>query len=399
MPHSDLGQRIADEVVASFGKLNIKSGKPGTRSNGVSEWTVLAGLVAIDGDKLWVVSLATGVKAMPDDVRSFSAGSIVHDMHAEILCLRIFNWYLMEEIRGKCERKLLEPILVGGSCGGTGSPKSEHSDVPDSDKDTENGPHAFPRFRLRPSLKLALYISEPPCGDASMTHISGGQSSWENLENKPSDHDSEPASKKQKVVRGRANFDNIGVVRTKPGRADSKISYSKSCSDKLCVKQYTGILNCITSLRVNPVYLDYLVLERSKYHCEDFSRCFRRRLSHPPPHGLEILTFDKNNYPYAKNPHRIPSALSLVYSGLTKTAQVVNNGVKNGAHVKNKPPKPSGASFLCRRSLWSQAQGEIPDFKSYRELKDGNRTRQEIKKKTRDDLGSWPECKDEDFSL
>ena len=37
------------------------------------------------------------MKTLPDKVRSYSNGLMVHDMHAEILALRLFNYYLLEK--------------------------------------------------------------------------------------------------------------------------------------------------------------------------------------------------------------------------------------------------------------------------------------------------------------
>ncbi|KAM9902821.1 hypothetical protein OXX69_008159 [Metschnikowia pulcherrima] len=394
---TDLGQRVADAVVTAFGKLNVKSGKPTTRSNGVSEWTVLAGLVAIDGDELTVVSIATGVKALPDEVRSFSNGYMVHDMHAEILCLRLFNRYLMEEVKGDCHRLLLESATTNTESvtssglsetreGPEEAGNSDANDGPEHSKFSKNLKFKSETYRLKPSLKLALYISEPPCGDASMSHVANGQTAWE-----------EPAQKRQKVVRGRANFGHLGTVRTKPGRADSKLSLSKSCSDKLCLKQYTGILNCITSLRIEPIFLDFLVLDETKHVDADFRRCFHERMSQKPECPLQALTYRDNNFPFSKDPERTPSPVSLAYIAISNTAHVINNGVKNGANAKK--PRANGASPLSRRSLWQQAAGHVPTFASYNKLKQANKERQNLKLKARKLLGSWPQTGEDDFCL
>ena len=61
---------------------------------------------------------------------------------------------------------------------------------------------------------------------------------------------------------GRGHFDQLGVVRRKPARADAPVTLSKSCSDKLALKQVTGLLSTIVSKLVWPanVYLASLVL-------------------------------------------------------------------------------------------------------------------------------------------
>lgn len=351
----DLAQEIADAVIAGFSSL--KSGKPTIRLNGIPEWTVLAGLVAIEDGTVRLLTCATGVKAMPDETRAQLTGLVLHDLHAEILCLRMFNWLIMEEVCGRQAADLLEP-------------------VPDSD-----------RFRLRLEVNLALYISEPPCGDALMSHISQNREPWE------------PSAKRQCVIRGRSNFDELGVVRTKPGRLDSRVSFSKSCSDKLCLKQFTGVLNAFTSLRVDPVYLDYLVLLEDQFSAEDYARCFTNRLAQKPNKLLTPLLFSKDVFEYGKAEQKEPLPLGIIHCHVTNTTQVLNNGVKNGVSLKKGPPRPLGASIVCRRNLWRQARGSIPSYSSYSELKRSQSERESTKSHARAQLDNWPKAGDDDFEL
>ncbi|CAN0229489.1 unnamed protein product, partial [Hapterophycus canaliculatus] len=82
---------------------------------------------------LRVVSLATGNKCVgngqiPDD------GSVVHDSHAEVLARRALLLRLWKELR----------LRAPGDGGGGGG------------------------WRLKTHLRLHLYISDAPCGDASI---------------------------------------------------------------------------------------------------------------------------------------------------------------------------------------------------------------------------------------
>ncbi|ODV81278.1 uncharacterized protein CANTADRAFT_46365 [Suhomyces tanzawaensis NRRL Y-17324] len=369
MSDDSIGPRIASLVVATFNGLSLKSGKPATRSNGVREWTVLAGLVAVMSDDLLVpLALATGVKALPNKAREYSNGLMVHDMHAEVLVLRLFNWYLLEQCH-----------LVKNSQ--TSQLVEEH-----------NG-----GYRIRPGIQLALYISEPPCGDASMGALM--------------EHDLEPWKKKQKlgqqVTRGRGHFDQLGVVRTKPGRNDSIPTLSKSCSDKLCERQLTGITNSWTSvLFPQGVYLDYLVLQRSKYSQVDCTRCFSRArgVQEAEFHPLEFRLYEKDDYEYHKpeknDPSVVPSQLSLLYIVPSKTIQVLNNGVKNGSFVKNKPPKKGGSSLICNQQFHEKF-GDLMDLEAstYHEFKQLNQPRCELKQRVRSNLGGWVPTDIDDFEL
>lgn len=377
---SNLGQRVADIVLECFNKVSVRSGKPAIRSNGVKEWTVLSGLVALipsqqsDMPSLYPLVVATGVKVLPERVRSYSKGLIVHDQHAEILALRLFNWYLVEE----CRRVHFE----------------------DNDSKLVDKIAGTDKFKMR-EVKLALYVSEPPCGDASTTYLeeSIGQSeNWE-FEHKDNGIDSS-------VLRGRSYFGKRGQVRTKPGRGDSLLSLSKSCSDKLCLRQYLGITNAITS-RLFPqgVYLDYLILPREKCNNLDLERCFRTRfeLDKSEVHYLKTLVYDKDDFQYRRPGPEVasePSQLSLLYVMPTNSIQVLNRGVRNGCFVKNKPPRPGGECFICNQTLYKRARPLLHHNSStYIQFKQSNFKRQMRKIKAKHVLHDGLQTTPDDFDL
>lgn len=62
----------------------------------------------------------------------------------------------------------------------------------------------------------------------------------------------------QNLLDGRAHFSILGVVRRKPARADAESTLSKSCSDKLALRQVTSLLSYPASLLVAPTENTYL---------------------------------------------------------------------------------------------------------------------------------------------
>lgn len=384
-----LAQTVADVVVRTFTGLNVKSGKPAVRSNGVKEWTVLAGLVAVIDNECVPICISTGVKALSTKYRRYSKGTMVHDLHAEVLCLRLFNYFLGEEIKN-ADSKLVEKYGDG-------------------------------KFRIKPNVELALYVSEPPCGDASMRYIAADKEPWSpkrqkvNLVLRGGNNDDNV-----RVVRGRNNYDKVGVVRTKPGRADSEITLSKSCSDKLCLKQLTGITNSFTDrLFPDGVFLKYLVLQKGKIDQADFDRCFVQRIQPPSLqlgpeplldillelvpslHSLQLLEYDSDAYPFHKpdTADIVPSPLSLLHV-LPNRTQVLNNGVKNGSFVKNKAPKPSGQSFICNRQFYIQYKHLLnTDQPSYQKFKLSNYRREKVKNYGKALLGGWQNTEIDDFEF
>lgn len=359
--------QVAQAVISHYDKLP-PSGKPGTRSNGVQEWTVLAGVVAVVDTTIYPLTIATGVKAMPDEIRKYSQGKIVQDMHAEILALRLFNLFLLEE----CQ-------LV----------KDTNSKFVEKFED---------KFKLRDEIKLMLYVSEPPCGDASLAYSAKEEEGWEE----------EPRKKRQKVLRGRSFYDRVGEVRTKPGRSDSLITLSKSCSDKLCAKQELGLTNALTApLFPQNCYLDCIIVPDGLK--SDFDRCFGRietkhRIelqfcSLKFKNGKPLVEGSKESKKYSPSPL---SALKIVPSG---NFQVLNNGVKNGSYVKGKPPKKGGESII---SNWNMAQTVKEIHKdsanlelglTYHGYKTSLEQRQRLKQKVRSQLQTWIPTLVDDFTL
>ncbi|KAF4994970.1 hypothetical protein FGRMN_5461 [Fusarium graminum] len=66
---------------------------------------------------------------------------------------------------------------------------------------------------------------------------------------------------------GRACFSRTGIVRRKPARGDAPPTLSKSCSDKIALKQCTSLLSSLTSVFVDPAnaYIQTLILPKSQY--------------------------------------------------------------------------------------------------------------------------------------
>jgi tRNA-specific adenosine deaminase 1 len=77
-------------------------------------------------------------------------------------------------------------------------------------------------------------------------------------------------------LQGRGYFSALGIVRRKPSRPDAPPTLSKSCSDKIALKQCTSLLSSITSLFICPsnAYLTSLVLPESQHSALGCSRAF-----------------------------------------------------------------------------------------------------------------------------
>lgn len=90
----------------------------------------------------------------------------------------------------------------------------------------------------------------------------------------PQQTHTEDTSTEEMFLDGRAHFSLLGIVRRKPSRTDAESTRSKSCSDKLALRQVSSLLSSETSRLVAPtknVYIAGLVLpeeEISRVACE-----------------------------------------------------------------------------------------------------------------------------------
>ncbi|KAI0099830.1 adenosine deaminase/editase [Nemania sp. FL0031] len=272
---------IASLVQHEFDKLPAKR-KPVVRDNGLREWVPLSGIVAEGKDgKLTCLSLATGMKCLPSSKLSQAQGNVLHDWHAEILAIRAFNCFVLDECHA----------LVSGSRGLSEfiRPRSsaEMNGHSDHIRNLQGGIywHGQP-FTWREDVLLHMYCSEAPCGDASMELIMASQADatpW-TIPTTPSQETSpsSPVSltpaplEPDTLLPGRAYFSQLGIVRRKPSRGDAPPTLSKSCSDKLSLRQCTSLLSSLTSFLVSPehAYISTLILPMSQYSAPGCRRAF-----------------------------------------------------------------------------------------------------------------------------
>lgn len=192
-------------------------------------------------------------------------GLVLHDCHAEILAIRAFNYWLLTECNSVLSREKQLP-------NGHDTPDNEKvSDSPfiqrRKTEEDEDGigtpPTEWPPFEIRPDIRIYMYCTCAPCGDASMELCMASQEDatpWEVLQQEdplPKTQDAEVPGT-ETLLDGRAHFSLLGVVRRKPARMDAESTRSKSCSDKLALRQVSSLLSCETSRLVAPTENAYL---------------------------------------------------------------------------------------------------------------------------------------------
>ena len=69
-----------------------------------------------------------------------------------------------------------------------------------------------------------------------------------------------PVPEEKAAARGRDNYGLLGVLRTKPGRADSPPTLSMSCSDKIARWCVLGIQGALASHILDAIYVSEIIL-------------------------------------------------------------------------------------------------------------------------------------------
>ena len=295
---------------------------------------------------LQCASLATGMKCLPASKVPQANGNVLHDWHAEVLAIRGFNSWILEECA----------LLAQAGREGDGQWIEWSGGNTHEAQQLDPGLNPLPLFKLKPDVQIHMFCSQAPCGDASMELTMASQEDatpWANAA---------PSSNPDDMI-GRGHFDRLGVVRRKPARPDAPVTMSKSCSDKLALKQVTGLLSGITAklVQVDGCYLRTLVMPEAETVSEAVKRAFGRegRMKvlndwEGTKAGHQFRSFDVRTtgrqFAYsAQGAEAGGSNLSALWT--PKRQEILVNGVLQG----RKQFDIRGASITSRRGLWNLA--------------------------------------------
>ncbi|KIW73935.1 hypothetical protein PV04_02013 [Phialophora macrospora] len=358
---ASLAEQVADVAISTFTSLPEKC-KPRTLADGRREWTPMSAVVLLaqngESQHLTCVALATGTKCLSTSALPKCKGLVLHDSHAEVLALRGFNHWLLSEVQAMLQvpgyqSSYLEP------CQGTTTATDE----------TDCRPPYVPSFKIKDNIAIYFFTTEAPCGDASMEIL---------MESFPSDAALPwPVHGETDVqLQGRGHFSLLGYTRRKPARADAEPSLSKSCTDKLAVKQFSSVLSFPADLFIQKTpsaFIRSVVVYSDQYHATGYERAFGRsgRLSklhslghvfnvEPLPVEFPRFAFDKRQQSSGALPQTTSKVTNISALLIRRTrsdrpdiVEVLINGVKQG--YKQWDERSSKASVICRKNLWDLA--------------------------------------------
>ncbi|KAI5804349.1 adenosine deaminase/editase [Geopyxis carbonaria] len=386
---------IAHTVLAAFDALPLKR-KPQLRSDGTTEWVPVAGIVLEDTDcssdsdsdsgRWTCVALGTGTKVLAVAKIPLARGHALHDSHAEV------EWFLLAHCRLASQSPDgCTPFVTANTASSSAAP-----------------------YALRARYKIHFYTSEAPCGDSSMELTMSAQADATAWTPPAPSADDQPAAPLVAHLRGRGYFAALGAVRTKPGRADSPETLSKSCSDKLAVHQCLSLLLAAAAHLVAPdnVYIATLVLPASQHTPAGCERAWGRT------GRLAALDGRAWTGGYAFRPFAVATtALEFAFSKrvvgpvASNMSAVMVRGVGDetliGGVLQGRK-QFSGAragSMVCKAKLWAAAAAAapVPAAATYAEIKEGGgatmRARRRVKDDVRRTLGGWVRNGGNDFAI
>lgn len=137
------------------------------------------------------------MKCLPHGKIAQANGIVLHDWHAEVLAIRAFNHFLVQECDDLAKSAAASSFFIRR--------REEH------EMDGQGGSQPF---TIRDDVQLHMYCSEAPCGDASMENTMDAQKDatpWpDHAPSATEMHSQDP------ILHGRGYFSQLGIVRRKP---------------------------------------------------------------------------------------------------------------------------------------------------------------------------------------
>jgi hypothetical protein len=279
--HIEFREFIFSLVKEFYQSTIIASNKPKK-----DEWTVYSSVILQNKDSFKIIVFTNGTKSLPNKNYG-NRDCLIHDCHAEILALRCLKMFLMRcLIYNLIELKInnLNTDDKFDYLNDLFFTKFMSMSEYESFKTNKEFFDIFyfsseSKIMLKENIHFHLYISESPCGDASIYPC------LDNDLNQTGSKTIDEVLKYLKKENTKITHDNsISKVRSKSMRSDishDSISYSLSCSDKLLIKNVLGLQGVYLSHIIERINLSSILIsiKHNTESCESITASLIRGLS------------------------------------------------------------------------------------------------------------------------
>ena len=225
-----------------------------------NEWTIHSAIILKNNNDYKIICFTNGTKCLPN-FNYYNKKFQIFDCHAEILCLKCFQFFLIKCLIFNIDKKNEKKILTDEEFNEFKKNENFYS-IFKIDKNLKN------KFSLKNNIEFLLYISGSPCGDASKIINNNKKIGSKTLQQLIEYYNNYLKNKNIKFIEKNSNSYEF---RTKSIRSDFKpeiLSFSLSCTDKLLIKNILGYEGKYLNLIINSIYINNIIIsetENNKY--------------------------------------------------------------------------------------------------------------------------------------